>query len=182
MLPIREDHPLKQLFTGLVEHAFQAALGLCDPALAVYISDLLVEFVHVDNMALGGVAAGRPVGELAELVCKWETLGDMPGEKRQRYIHRRIGDYTLFWSGIYPEGVRRTRGLFGGDYMSDYMTFGKHSYAIASELTPAGEQPPPILLRRLSEDFEFCVQGLGIVRHELEQTNPPPGHTGDLIY
>lgn len=181
MLPIRDDHPLKRLFTGLVEHAFQTELGICDPALADYVSDLLVDFVRLDQMILARDAAGKPVSEIAEMIATCEANSSVANATQDPYIHRRIGDYALFWTGIYPEGVRRLNTATWRDRMADYVTFGKRSYAIASELTPPDVDPPSQLLRRLSEDFETCACGLGIVRHSLDNQRAD-GEGKDLIY
>lgn len=180
MLPIRPNHPLKQLFSGLVEHAFQTELGICDPAVADYVSDLLIEFVRMDELSIARDAAGRPVAEVAELISRFAVTDELSPFARDRIIHRRLGDYTLFWTGIYPEGVRRGAGPTWRDTVADYMHFGKRSYAIASELTRENEEPPPRLLRRLSEEFESCVHGLGLVRQELHTAAPPDGP--DIIY
>ncbi len=180
MMPIRNDHPLKHLFTGLVEHAFFTEMGICDPALADYLADLLVRSVHVDEMRIARDTAGRPVADVAEFLSHWDLPDEMTALERDRFVHRCMGDYTLFWTGVYPEGVRRTAGPTWRDLMIDYVTFGKRSYAIASELTDPDENPPPTLLRRLSEEFESCVAGLGIVRHELHQSEGDGG--GELVY
>jgi hypothetical protein len=180
MLPIRENHPLKQLFAGLVEHAFQTEIGICDPAVADYVADLLIEFVRMDEMSIARDAAGRPVAEVADIIGRWELAADVSPLARDRFVHRRVGDYTLFWTGIYPEGVRRHSGPSWRDTVADYVIMGKRSYAIASELTPADELPPPRLLRRLSEEFETCVHGLGLVRQELGTTGQTEGP--EIIY
>ena len=181
MQPVPESHPLKQLFCGLVEHAFQARLGVCDPALTDYVSDLLLDFVHVDNLATWRDAVATPIDDLPDMFVHWDAVEDMPGRERKRLIHRRIGDYTLFWAGVFPESVQRGQGIVGGDQLRDYVNFGKRSYAVASELTPPGKQPPSVLLRRLSDEFECCMHGLGIVRQELDRPGPAGG-SGDLIY
>jgi hypothetical protein len=179
MLPLRKDHPLKQLFAGLVEHAFHTEIGICDPAVADYISELLIDFVRMDEMSIARDAAGRPVAEVADLIGRCEIAGTLSPLARDRYVHRRLGDYTLFWTGVYPEGVKRVVGPSWRDTVADYVNFGKRSYAIASELTPVDELPPPRLLRRLSEDFESCVHGLGLVRQELTSK---PGDGPEIIY
>ncbi|MCA9253604.1 MAG: hypothetical protein R3E58_05895 [Phycisphaerae bacterium] len=181
MLPIRDNHPLKRLFTGLVEHAFQTELGICDPALADYVSDLLIDFVRIDEMVIAREAVGKPVTEIAEMIANFESDRMAVDATRDPYVHRRIGDYTLFWTGVYPEGVGRSRSATWSDRVSEYVSFGKRSYAIASELTPPDVDPPPRLLRRLSEDFETCACGLGIVRHNLDHQRTD-GDPGDLIY
>jgi hypothetical protein len=182
MLPIRDNHPLRQLFGGLVEHAFQRELGICDPALADYLSELLVQFVHIDELTIARDAAGRPLGEIADLIGRHEVAADAPLDVRSRFVHRRIGDYALFWTGVYPESVRRSSGASWRDVLVDYVTYGKRSYAIASELTPPEAEPPADLLRNLSEHFEFCVHGLGLVRAGLDSPNLADSAGSDLIY
>ena len=88
--------------------------------------------------------------------------------KPKREIHRHIGDFTLFWTGVYPETLR-PRGQSDVDRLDVYLRTGKRSYGIASELTPAGVQPPPEVLAQLSEQFECCVHGLHLVRAGWEQ-------------
>ena len=70
MQVIREDHPLKRLFSGLIEQAFNTDLGICSPELTDYLSNLLVSFVHVDRLQairdaegrrLPNCAVGRPI-------------------------------------------------------------------------------------------------------------------------
>jgi len=180
MIPIRPNHPLKQLFGGLVEHAFQRELGICDPAVADYVADLLIDFVRMDEMSIARDAAGKPVGEIADIIGRCELAQDLSPSARDRFIHRRVGDYTLFWTGVFPEGVRRNIGATWRDTMVDYVSFGKRSYAIASELTPDDEEPPPRLFRRLSDGFESCVHGLGLVRQELSTQAPLDGP--DIVY
>ncbi len=181
MQPIRDNHPLKHLFSGLVEHTFQAELGLCDPALADYVADLLVTFTHVDEMVIARDAAGRPIAEISEIIANFELEGADDDGGRRRFLHRRIGDYTLFWSGVFPEGMGRSSGPTWRDLLVDYISFGKRSYAIASELTPVGEVPDASLLHRLSEDFEVCAHGLGLVRLELGSSDSGDGKL-EIIY
>ena len=83
-------------------------------------------------------------------------------------MHRHIGDFTLFWTGVYPEALKRLRSLLNKDHFIDYCTQGKRSYYIAStyESDPYAEEAP--VLRRLSEQFELCACGLSQVRREWE--------------
>ena len=56
-----------------------AGRGLCDPALTDYVCRLLIDFVHVDNMAFADEAILTPADEIAEVVTKAEQVADMPG-------------------------------------------------------------------------------------------------------
>ena len=53
------------------------------------------------------------------------------GRTRREY-HRHIGDFTLFWTGVYPEMLRRLQSLLSKDRFVDYCEQGKRSYYIAS--------------------------------------------------
>jgi hypothetical protein len=84
-------------------------------------------------------------------------------------VHRHIGDFTLFWTGVYPEVVEGMR--YGKDALLDYQQQGKRAYWIASTI-PVEEKveaAPADILKRLSEQFDLCVYGLGEVRRQWEQ-------------
>jgi hypothetical protein len=165
------DHPLRRLFSGLTEQTFLTTLGVADPPLVDYISVLLSRFVHVDAIHRLRDAAGKTLYEVADMVLEAEA---MPPEARtRREYHRHIGDVTLFWTGVYPDALRRLRSALTKDSFVDYCAQGKRSYFIAStfEDDPYRDEAP--VLRRLSEEFELCAYGLNQVRKEWEQLNPP---------
>ena len=61
-------------------------------------------------------------------------------------------------------------GRGGKDSLIDYCDQGKKNYYIASTLPPAAEEPATDeVLKRLSDNFELCVYGLGEVRRQWEQ-------------
>jgi hypothetical protein len=162
------DHPLRRLFTGLTEHAFQSILGIADPPMVDYLSLLLARFVHIDAIYRLHNAHGQRLEEVAEMLLDAESL-PQEGRTRREY-HRHIGDFTLFWTGVFPEGLRRLQSVFSKDQLLDYTQQGKRSYYIAStfEEDPYREEAP--VLRRLSEQFELCAFGLNQVRREWERT------------
>ncbi len=172
--PVSENHPLRRLFAGLVENVLYADLGMCEPAVASYLAGLLTEFVHLDRIHVLRSRQGRPLEDVAEMLADAYLGPDMKGVRRDRIVHKHIGDYTLFWSGVYPETLRRLGSLTREDRLRAYLEQGKRSYAIASELSGKQTNPPAVVFRRLSENFESCVAGLGLVRRSWEQTRPRP--------
>lgn len=184
MQPIAQNHPLHKLFKGLVENAFYAKLGLCDPDLADYIAELLVKFTHVDRLYVLRGADGKRLDQIADMLTTLTCGTDgVPGEQ-ELLVHRHIGDFALFWSGLYPERLqRRRRGLPLGDWLVDYVAQGKRSYAIASRLADDTTSPPSSLLERLSAEFESCRQGLGLVRRAWSRADPASYRRGrGLLY
>ena len=171
----KPDHPLRKLFSGLTEQTFMATLGVADPPLTDYLSELLSRFIAMDNVYRLRDLTGRRLEEVVDMVIEAEA---MPPEGRtRREVHRHIGDFTLFWTGVYPEMLRKLRSALTRDQFVDYCEQGKRSYYIAStfEDDPYRDEAP--VLRRLSEEFELCAYGLNQVRREWERhqgyTNPP---------
>jgi hypothetical protein len=64
----------------------------------------------------------------------------------------------------------RRRGM---DALIDYPQQGKRAYWIASTIPVEEEAAPNAVLKRLSEQFDLCVYGLGEVRRQWEH------HSGD---
>jgi hypothetical protein len=166
----KPDHPLRRLFAGLTEQTFINTLGVADPPLIDYLSLLLSRFVHTDAIYRLRGARGKRLEEVVDMVLEAEA---MPPEGRtRREVHRHIGDFTLFWTGVYPEALERLRSALSKDHFIDYCEQGKRSYWIASTFAddPYREEAP--VLRRLSAEFELCAYGLNQVRREWERREP----------
>ena len=88
---------------------------------------------------------------------------------QEREVHRHIGDFTLFWTGVYPEALPRLRASLRKDHLIDYVKQGKESYRLVSlfDIGEWREEAP--MFRRLSENFEVAMQGLYAVRQMWEQ-------------
>ncbi len=161
---IPESHPLHRLFRGLTETTFMAELGIGDPTLVGYVAELLASFVPSESVWRIRDQHGQPLAQVTRMVAEAEAAGD---EKRRSECHRHVGDYTLFWTGVYPEALARLQGATSPDCLISYQQQGKRSYYLASTLTAAGDHRP--VLRRLSDQFELCAFGLSRVRREWEK-------------
>jgi hypothetical protein len=164
------DHPLNQLFHGLIEQVFMTEVGICDTRLTEYLSGILADFVHVDAIYRLHSVTGDQICELSRMEAEAFLGPEVVGAARRRLINRYIGDFTLFWTGLYPETLHRS----AGHRLSQFVRQGKTSYSIASELTEAGLHPPAELLAQLSGEFETCVHGLNRVRQELHGLRRTP--------
>jgi hypothetical protein len=161
------DHPLRRLFSGLTEHTFMTTLGVADPPLTDYLSELLSRFIAMNAVYRLKDAAGRRLEEVAEMMIHAES---MPAEGRtRREVHRHIGDFTLFWTGVYPEALKKLRSALSKDSFIDYCEQGKRSYYIASTFQDEPYHDEAQVLRRLSEGFELVAYGLTQVRREWER-------------
>jgi hypothetical protein len=180
MWSLKPDHPLRRLFAGLTEHTFIDTLGLGDPPLVDYLSELLSRFIHMDDIFRLRAAQGKRLEEVVAMVIEAEAL---PAEGRtRREFHRHIGDFTLFWTGVYPEALRRLQSVLRKDHFIDYCEQGKRSYYIASTFEEENYRVQAPVLRRLSQEFELCAYGLNRVRQEWERVHPgPAGDTGQKL-
>ena len=176
-MPERADEALPQrstierFFSGLSECIFESKLGVADTQMIDYLSDLLLRFVRVDSMHRVRRGHGRPATEVFQMLCE----ADQRIGLARRETHRHIGDFTLFWSGMYPESLRRVRRSESLDGFIDYCRQGKRAYAIAAEIQAGEDRPSCDLLYRLSEQFELCAYGLREIRREWEESEPGEG-------
>ncbi len=163
----RSHSQLYRFFSGLAEFTFEARLGVADPPLIDYIATLLTRFVRCDAIYSVRNPAGRRLEEVAQMLIEAESrIGDP-----RREVHRHIGDFTLFWTGVYPETLRRLQDQSRLDYFVDYCEQGKRAYHIASSI-PSDDAQENEVLERLSHEFELCAYGLGEVRREWERRDP----------
>jgi hypothetical protein len=155
------DELLRRFFAGATEYAFACRLGIVDPPLVDYVAGMLVRFVKSD--AIYGVR--NPRGERLMQVTDMLAEAQARQGAARRQLHRHIGDFTLFWTGVYPEIADRMR-QGRKDSLLDYCDQGKRNYFIASTLPAEEVDAPDAVLKRLSDNFELCVYGLGEVRRQ----------------
>src|SRR5437870_10681675 len=113
-MQIDHYHPLRRLFGHLVWRHFFADLQLCDPRVATYVSALLTDFTHTDNLYRIRDAQGQRLDDVGEMLIESNPLLEASSFDRERQVRKHIGDYTLFMTGIFPENVadaRRRRQL-----------------------------------------------------------------------
>lgn len=157
---------LQQYFAGIAECVFQSELGVADPPLVDYVSGLLMRFVRTDAIHKVRNLTGRQLTEVTEMLVE---ANERVGTAR-RAVHRHIGDFTLFWAGVYPEALREMQSTMKKDHFIDYCQQGKRAYLIASTIqTDQEEEAPAPVLHRLSQQFELCAYGLREIRREWER-------------
>jgi hypothetical protein len=142
-------------------------LGIGDPSLVGYVANLLAKFVPTQEIWKVHDAKGRRLGQVSEMILEAEQSSDV---ERRRECHRHVGDFILFWTGVYPEAIDKLRPAGSADRLIDFQAQGKRSYYVASTLE--GEEAP--VLRRLSVEFELCAFGLSRVRREWERQDGEP--------
>src|SRR5437899_3580257 len=94
-MQIDHYHPLRQLFGHLVWRHFFADLQLCDPRVATYLSALLTDFTHTDNLYRIRDAQGQRLDDVGEMLIESNPLLEASSFDRERQVRKHIGDYTL---------------------------------------------------------------------------------------
>lgn len=157
-----------RFFTGLAEHTFHTRLGVVDPPVVDYISNLLIRFVRQDAMFTVRDRKGRPLNQVTDMMLEAQHRVGVA----RRDVHRHIGDFTLFWSGLYPESLEHRQAPQKPDHLIDYRHQGKRAYLIASQIeADERDRLPSELLHRLSNCFELCMYGLREIRSEWERSD-----------
>jgi hypothetical protein len=173
---IPAGHPLHRLLAGLTERNFTVHLGWRDPHVIGYVTEVLADFVHVDRLYKVKDACGRRVEEVAEMLAEGDLMHRASSPERERDVHKHIGDYTLFMTGLFPEFLHRqrtSRPVMSADAFLDFVQVGKRSYRIVAAFTDGPNQEAAPLFRKLAENFELCVYGLGYVRADLDRLKNP---------
>ncbi len=165
---------IERFFSGLSEYIFQSKLGVADVQLIDYLSDMMLRFIRIESLNRVRRSNGRPATELFQMLSEAEKRIGLA----KRDVHRHIGDVTLFWSGMYPERLRRLRPERSPDGFLDYCKQGKRAYAIAAEIEGDPHRPSSDLLPHLSSEFAMCAYGLREVRREWERG---PSEGGPLL-
>jgi hypothetical protein len=167
--PIPEDHPLRVLFRDLVTQAFHETLGLSQRQVSVYLADLLTDFAHRDHLFRVCNSRGARLDQVVDMLAEADVLLNAPSFERERLVHKHIGDFTLFWAGIYPEALRLLRAPGRADSLLDYVRQGKQSYYIVSTFQHGPHAREARLFRQLSDEFELYQYGLSLVRQAWER-------------
>ncbi len=175
MTEISGDHPLRCLFRNLVFRTFADVVPLHDAAVSAYLVELLTRFVHMDSLYRLCDADGNRLEDVAEMLMEGDVLLNARSFSREREVHKHIGDFTLFWTGVYPEAVPGLRRPARKDHLVDFVEQGRKSYYIASTFDTADVREEAKTLRKLSTWFEQCSYGLHLVRQEWERMEGAQG-------
>ena len=168
---VGRDHPLRRFFDDMVGRRFEADVRLHDPRLAAYLSGLLVDFTHVDNLYRVRDARGRRLEDVGEMLLESNPLLEANSFEREREVRKHVGDYVLFMTGLFPESLsgRQRYRQMRLDVFVDYVRAGKESYNVVAAFDQFEYREESPLFRKLADNFELCVFGLNLVKEDLEK-------------
>jgi hypothetical protein len=172
---ISESHPLQQLFIDLVSRHYAEEIGIRDPQIVNYVAHLLAEFCDVEQLFQIRDCFKRPLSDVGEMLLESDPVyGPAPSFDRERQVRKHIGDYTLFFTGMFPESINHFRLRRNRlENFVDWMKAGKESYYIVSKFEHFEYTNVAPMFAKLSRQFEDCVYGLNRVKNELQEMQHP---------
>ena len=166
---------LQEFFESLVSRTFATTIGVRDSEIHAYLSQMLTNFCQAEELYKIRDAAGRSLADVGEMLLESDPVfGAAPSFDREREVRKHIGDYTLFYAGMFPESINhyrlRRQRL---ESLVDFIKAGKESYYIVSKFNVFEYAEAAPLFGKLSERFEDCVCGLNMVKNELDVMQHP---------
>ena len=159
----------------MVGRHYAEEIGLRNPQIVNYVAHLLTEFCEVEQLFKIHNAAGRPLQDVGEMLMESDPVyGPAPSFDRERQVRKHIGDYTLFFAGMFPESINhfRLRKRRVENFI-DWIRAGKESYYIVSKFEHFEYTNVAPLFASLSNNFEQCVYGLNRVKNDLQDMQHP---------
>jgi hypothetical protein len=172
---IPESHSLDKFFMEIVGAHYAREIGIRDPQIVNYVAHLLTEFCEVEQLFKIRDVAGQSLTDLGQLMMESNPVyGPAPSFDRERQVRKHIGDYTLFFTGMFPESINHVRlRKQRVENFIDWIKAGKESYYIVSKFDCFEYTNVAPLFATLSKHFEQCVYGLNQVKNELQEMQHP---------
>jgi hypothetical protein len=180
---IGDRHPLRQLLEEKIALHFGKDVGLRDEEIWSYLANLLTEFCDARSVYALQNAQGRTLDDVGEMLLESDPIfGEAASFDRERQVRKHIGDFTLFFTGMFPEAINRFRLRRQRlESMVDFVHAGKESYFIVSQFDQMEYRNVAPLFGKLSRQFEDCVFGLNLVRQDLTAMQHALVRPPDLI-
>lgn len=168
-----------------------------DVRLKRYLSeDLLVRFLHVDQLYRLRDARGRALADVAEMLIEGEAVG-VSRELHALTVQRHIGDYTLFVTGIFPASLERVRRDWRrkdsvmmqlGDLVVPfrdpaeyYEEAGRRAYGRAAEIARETGLTEAEVFRKLADFYRTYLEVMSLIRMYLDASPVFQEHRGLII-
>lgn len=162
---MKSDSSIQHAFAASLHDTLDRRMGVSDAGpLVDYLSEMLVRFLHVDGLYAIRDVYGHHVTSIAEMVAEGDVRLKADSFERERAVHRHVGDFLLFWSGVFPEFLRQLKAPTGKDSLLDPIRQGQMSYYVVSTFDYGRYADEAPVFRRLSEEFDLCRESLCTLR------------------
>lgn len=162
MAKISSTHPLYVMMAELVNQEVSRHISPRTNAESqTYLIDLLLDFIRTDRLYTLKTPDGKPITSVIEMIAEGDVRLHADSFDREREVHKYIGDFILFWSGIYPDHLTQIKLKSPADLKCDYTQQGRESYHLVSTFNhPPYNQMAPVFsdLSEGFEDFAFVLR------------------------
>ena len=161
---LNPSHPLYQYVLDKVDAEFKmhvASKGA--DRVEQYLASLLVKFVRTEDLYAINDDSGNPTQSVIEMLGQADVRLTADSFEREREVHKHIGDFILFWTGVAPKSVGAWRALNGLDVKCDYLRQGQESYYLVSTFDHSPYDSDAPLFRQMSELYESLAFVVGQV-------------------
>jgi hypothetical protein len=166
---ISDNHPVRAYFVGALHESFHNRLGLSETEeVESYLVEMMIRFLHNDEIYAIRDSVGTPIESVVEMVEEGDVRLKADSFDREREVHRHIGDFLLFWSGLFPEFLGHLKAPDSLDALLNPTEQGKYSYHIVSTFEHDPYTAEAALFRKLSSEFEAYQMGLSYIRASFE--------------
>ncbi|MDR3689632.1 MAG: hypothetical protein P4L46_09665 [Fimbriimonas sp.] len=166
---ICDGHPLRHYFVEALHDTLDREFGqVDDPEVEQYIGDMLVDFIDVDNIFDIHDAYGQKVDAVVDMLVEADIREAADSFDREREVHRHVGDFLLFWSGLFPEFLKQMKAPGSRDVLLDPIRQGKFSYYVVSTFEHGAYAHEARIFKKLSDEFDTYRYGLNLVRASFE--------------
>lgn len=147
---------------------------LRSPEMLEYLVDLLVSFERVETVLVHQPQARRARRLSTISIDDMLELASLVPPAQQPMVFRRIGDITLFVTGLFPDSVGRERRYpFGASVLQasvarharieDYEDEGRRFYRMAADRLFSSQPVLAHILMRLAEEFTAARKPLTVL-------------------
>lgn len=136
-------------FYVLVRHVFQRA-AIADRDVADYVAEVLAEYSRAEQMACKMNGEQKSLNYFVDMLAALQTADDTTSF----HIRAHIGNYSLFFSGIFPDRIRFRAEYRGFPGLKYYEALGKSSFRAASDHRLARKYDLAKVFDVLAERFE----------------------------
>src|SRR3954462_5342521 len=163
-------------FYILVRNVFRRS-GVEERAVADYVAEVLAEFAQSER------ARCVIPGSLNSLDYFFEMLSALNAadDRISFYIRAHIGNYSLFFSGVFPDRIRFRAEARGSPDLRYYEALGKSNYRAASDHRLARKYDLAKVFDVLAERFQVTRKALNELGDRLISVNDPDAGIESLL-
>jgi hypothetical protein len=143
--------------------------GIDDRTVADYVAEVLAEYSQMERTrcVIGGRAT--PVEYFFEMLAALQTADD----RASFYIRAHIGNYSLFFSGVFLERIRFRAEYRGCPDLKYYEALGRSNFRMASDHRLARRYELDAIFNTLSERFGPTRVALNDLAERIFSLNDP---------